>query len=256
MYNVIGDVAGNFLTLKALIEKMPKDSTIICLGDPNDRGPRSKQVIEYLMDNKILINSNHAHMLVEEFIPTGYYEKDLWVNWNGGDRTLESYETDWKTNRIKYYPHGYGYDLTGIIPQSHIDFLKNSPLYMLTDDYLFSHAPINQNDTIEEASDIGLGFENGDIHKSDKSFLWNRYIPDKPNTNLNGKINVFGHMASDHVKVYNSQYRQGIKVCDNEQMDSLKNSDIFGICLDTSSRKVLTGMHFPSMMIYEQEWID
>lgn len=47
----IGDIAGNFKTLKALLDKLP-NKKVILLGDPNDRGPRSNEVIQFIMDNQ------------------------------------------------------------------------------------------------------------------------------------------------------------------------------------------------------------
>ena len=48
--NLIGDIAGNFKTLLALLKKMPDDEPI-GLGDLNDRGPRSREVFDFFMKN-------------------------------------------------------------------------------------------------------------------------------------------------------------------------------------------------------------
>ena len=67
--------------------------------------------------------------------------------------------------------------------------------------------------------------------------------------------------SSDKVKIYTPQFPNGIKVTP-EQMEEYKKSDMFktypiyAICLDTSSAKVLTGMHMPTMTLYTQEYID
>src|SRR5882757_8068391 len=96
-FNVIGDIAGNYKTMLALIAKMPPDATVLSLGDPNDRGPRSKEVIEWLMNNGKLVQSNHAHMMVDcwkQIMMPGaqprYYDDGLWSA-NGGDKTVISY---------------------------------------------------------------------------------------------------------------------------------------------------------------------
>ena len=113
--NVVGDVAGNFKTLKALLEKMPSDSELLCLGDPVDRGPRSKSVVEFLMTNGKTINSNHAHMMVEAWEQSAYpemkpryYGKDVWF-YNGAIQTMGSYDSDWST-KLKFSTYQNGYD--------------------------------------------------------------------------------------------------------------------------------------------------
>ena len=42
---IIGDVHGEYTTLLALLEKIPKDSEIIFVGDLIDRGFRSREVV-------------------------------------------------------------------------------------------------------------------------------------------------------------------------------------------------------------------
>ena len=65
MVNIISDIAGNYKTLMALLEKMPQDEEIISVGDMVDRGPRSKEVIEFFMNNEnaTAIMGNHEHMM-------------------------------------------------------------------------------------------------------------------------------------------------------------------------------------------------
>lgn len=253
MSNVVGDVAGQYLTLKALLDKMPQGE-LICLGDPNDRGPRSKEVIEYLMLNGRTVFSNHAHMLVEEWrqqampgVSPMFYEPGL-MYWNGGQATLESY-----TGKKE------GGNIDKIIPYNHIDWLAKCPMYIEEDNFVMSHAPLHINLSLEEASDLGGGFYEHFDHASDFSLIWNRKVPDRIPKGLNGKVNVFGHNASNMVKIYCKRYPQGIKV-DQERYTQLWNerneNPIWAICIDTSSNKVLTGLHLPTMTIYQQEYID
>ena len=50
---VIGDIHGCFDTFMALVAKLPKDAKICLAGDLIDRGPKSRQVVQYVMDNDI-----------------------------------------------------------------------------------------------------------------------------------------------------------------------------------------------------------
>lgn len=268
-YNIIGDIAGQYLTLKALLAKMPQDAEFICLGDPNDRGPNSRQVIEFLINNGKTINSNHAHLMVEAWeqsvMPgayTRYYEKGIWF-YNGAIQTLSSYDDDW-SNKIGFestqamYETIIGYDedkLWKLIPKDHIEFLKNCPLYIECENYVMTHAPLHEKLSLVQACNLGDGFANGTDIVSDRSLLWNRYVGNKPNPQLEGKINIFGHNSSDSVKVYTPQFANGIKLTPTD-FKEFDMSKVYAICLDTSSSKVLTGLHLPSMTLYQQEYID
>lgn len=268
-YNVVGDVAGQFLTLKALLAKMPQDAELLCLGDPIDRGPRSKEVIEFLMTNGKTVNSNHAHLMVEAWEQSAmpgayprYYEKGIWFQ-NGAIATMTSYDDKW-VEKIDFQTYRNSFDmlirydepkLCAIIPREHIQFLKNCPMYIETDKFAMTHAPLDSKMSLDEASRLGGGFDEDHDYISDRSLLWNRYVSNKPNPKLNGKINLFGHNASDEIKAYTPKYPNGIKLTPDE-FNSFDKTTIYAICLDTSSAKVLTGLHLPTMTLYKQEYID
>ena len=64
MTYIIGDVHGNFQTLKALISKLPKNSEIIFVGDLVDRGLNSKEVIEFIrINNYKCVLGNHEKLM-------------------------------------------------------------------------------------------------------------------------------------------------------------------------------------------------
>lgn len=271
--NVVGDVAGQLKALEALVAKMPV-AELVCLGDPNDRGEDSKGVIEYLMQNGKLIQSNHAHILTEAWLQSAmpghkprYYNKDL-IFHNGGLNTLTSYNYNWDSIlNFEYKMSRYGNTLVSfdedklhnIIPKEHIDFLINCPMFLETDKFIMTHAPIPQNKSLEEACEVGNGFS-GLVSdpKSDSSVLWNRYECKRPNPRLNGKINIYGHNSSTAVKIFCEQYPKGKKVINDTFQDYLKEfgiGDIWAIAMDTSASKKLSGLHLPTMTIYEQEYL-
>lgn len=269
-YNVIGDVAGQYLTLKALIAKMPEDAELLCLGDPVDRGPSSRQVIEFLMHIGKTVNSNHAHLMVEAWEQSAmpgahprYYEKGIWFH-NGAIQTLTSYDTDW-SNKIGFQTYQSGYQtiihynedkLWHIIPKDHIEFLKHCPMYIETDQFVITHAPIFEKSSVMQACNLGTGFNSlKPDNASERSLLWNRSVGHKPNPQLAGRINIFGHNASDNIKVYTPEFANGIKLTP-EAFKEFDMSKVYAICLDTSSSKVLTGLHLPTMTLYQQEYID
>jgi hypothetical protein len=61
------------------------------------------------------------------------------------------------------------------------------------------------------------------------------------------------------VKIYTTQYPNGVKV-NNEGLQNLITTKdkypIYAICVDTSGGKILTGLHLPTMVLYQQNYID
>lgn len=55
--NLVGDAEGNLKTVQALMAKMPQDAYTLLLGDINDRGPDTKGLIQFIMDNPEKIDS-------------------------------------------------------------------------------------------------------------------------------------------------------------------------------------------------------
>jgi len=123
---VIGDIHGCLDPLQRLIEKVkPKQGDeLIFVGDYIDRGPESRQVVDYLLElphRRIFLMGNHEKMLLD-FLDGEDQEMFLA---NGGQATLRSYGGD-----------------ADDIPDAHRAFFKSlRPMYE-TADYLFVHAGI------------------------------------------------------------------------------------------------------------------
>ena len=64
--NLIGDIQGNYHTLRALLKQMP-DEEPVSVGDMVDRGPRSKEVLEFFRLNGKALLGNHEHMMLDYF---------------------------------------------------------------------------------------------------------------------------------------------------------------------------------------------
>lgn len=164
----IGDIHGEINKLNSLLENLNlvKSDTIVFLGDYIDRGKNSKDVIERLIDlsekvNCIFLKGNHEQMVLKMLKTKSETDISYWLM-NGGNETLNSYG-----------------DLIGMM-MLHGKFLKNLKPYYLTEKYLFVHAGINPNKSLEEQNENDL--------------LWVRddFIDKKHN--LKQKI-IFGHTA-------------------------------------------------------------
>ena len=110
MPNIIGDIAGNYNTLMALLKQMP-DEEVISVGDMIDRGPHSKQVLEWFMKNGTAVLGNHEHLLYTS--QTDSYMADIFLR-NGGIATIQSFFPEADVNRLngKHYMYGWLQDET------------------------------------------------------------------------------------------------------------------------------------------------
>lgn len=169
--NIIGDVAGNYETLMALVAKMPKD-TVVSVGDMVDRGPKSKQVLEWFKENGKAIIGNHEHMLIDAYDGTRKYESGIWLT-NGGVRTLTSF--------------GLAPNEIHKMPEDIINWLKSLPYYIETDDFYITHAALPTQ--TPERSLVN------DEYKLD--MVWNRFKPLRCK-----KYNIFGHNHVENVTTY------------------------------------------------------
>lgn len=168
----IGDIHGCAVTLQSLLKKLKSmygtKPTYVFLGDYTDRGPRSREVVQYLLKFQkshtcIFLRGNHDQMLLDA------YEKNDWSLWlhNGGGSTLRSYDS---------HPEDF------TLPEAHYKFFKDTCYYWETDQYLFVHAGLDPGKTVKE------NLKNGDPEE----FMWKRdHI--KISHNEWEKTVVFGH---------------------------------------------------------------
>lgn len=173
---VIGDVHGCYHTLKALLEKIPKNSRIIFVGDLCDRGLYSKDVIELVMNNGYeCVLGNHDYFMID-FVPkllnsTLSDSEKWWFDKGiGGKETIASYKRDMETLK------------------KHIEWLKALPLYIEVDHFFITHGfglPYYKNKDKKEAK---TGLANNRIYDEEK---WgHEWEKDWKNYQV---YNIFGH---------------------------------------------------------------
>jgi serine/threonine protein phosphatase 1 len=129
----IGDIHGCFNSFKELVEnqiKLKKNDKLVLLGDYIDRGAKSKNVIDYIIDLQekgfdiIPLIGNHEKMLLETF--ENEKNKPKWIR-NGGTETLKSFGID---------------SLKNIAPK-YLEFFEKLPYYYSFEKFLFVHAGFN-----------------------------------------------------------------------------------------------------------------
>jgi hypothetical protein len=214
--NVIGDIAGRYNELMELLAKMPPADLTLAVGDLVDRGPKSKEVIEWFMGDPLsreCVHANHENMMLDAChnFPGSPHEHPYWC-YNGGTATLASY---------MYAP----------VPEAHLRWMANRPLWFKSDGLFVSHAPVR------DITRIPPEFDDWQKFCGDEStWPWNRYLSPKPMPN---HFMVYGH---------NSHYREHHYTQDDGEVVH------YASCIDNSACKELMGMHWPTRETFSVEY--
>ncbi|MDY0344903.1 MAG: metallophosphoesterase family protein [Lentimicrobium sp.] len=126
----VGDIHGCFDSFREMVEnriKLQKSDKLILLGDYIDRGYKSKEVIDYIMEltengyDVIPLRGNHEVMLLDAYEDEENFE--LWFI-NGGITTLKSFNIN---------------SIFDIDPK-YITFFRELQYFYSYEDFLFVHA--------------------------------------------------------------------------------------------------------------------
>lgn len=238
---VIGDVHGCHKTLLALLDKIPKDKKerICFAGDLIDRGPRSRQVVEFVMDNGYdCVQGNHEQMMVDF---TYRYDDMLWLG-NGGDITLDSYRPDPDEDKPYLKP-----DIDKEVFEEHRRWMASLPVAIKYEDVktpdgrelVVSHSICHSYWQMLNSK------EESRVKLAKTHIAWNRRfhkIKDQ------GFFNVIGHTPDENnpkIKKIYANIDTGV-FCGYGGWKRFKEGGL----------GYLTALHVPTMTIYQQECID
>lgn len=199
----IGDIHGQLEQLHRVLDLIQADggpdAQIVFLGDYTDRGPDSCGVLNALITgrdagrNWQFIKGNHDRMF-EWFMQDypkheAYLPVDLaWLHPRlGGDTTLASYGVDMTPRSRMFDVHA---DARGLVPASHIDFLKSLPLSFETETLFFAHAGIKPGVPLAD--------------QDEEDLLWIRK-PFHRATGAHPKLIVHGHTPVDVATHYGNR---------------------------------------------------
>ena len=131
---VIGDVHGHYDALIDLLKAIApsSDDQVYFLGDLIDRGPKSAQVVQFVIDNGYqCIRGNHEEMLLD-VLANGQLCPENFQAWlySGGHATVASYGNN--------------------IPQDHIDWISSLPTYLDLGDVWLVHAGVDPQIPLEQ----------------------------------------------------------------------------------------------------------
>jgi len=137
---VLTDVHGCFYTMIRLLNQVAVQhpgAHLISLGDEIDRGPHSRQVVEFMMSNEIpSVQSNHIDLCLAFSAHarrgyrarcSSYYEQDIWL-YNGGEETL----ANWPHHRATE-DQGVPFRDGEYIPDEVLGWMQNLPAYIVPD---------------------------------------------------------------------------------------------------------------------------
>jgi len=195
----IGDVHGRLDLLQRMIEEVDADShdavdrpVLVILGDMIDRGPRSAQVVDLILELRrdrpvVALMGNHERSMLD-FVRAPR-PAHPWLR-NGGDETLRSYgATDLETLDAR----GLQKLIAAVIPHEHVSFFNSLPLAAESTSYFFSHAGIRPEAPLNRQSleDVlwrrdGMG---QDYSRVPKLVVHGHQALDKPSIGLR-RINV------------------------------------------------------------------
>lgn len=198
MIYAIGDVHGQLDMLLEILERIKHDATgrahrVIFIGDLCDRGPDSRGVIEHIMqgqaagENWEVIKGNHDRYL-ENFALYGQLVDPMgttglnWLNPRlGGDKTLLSFGIDPENDPITKREN---------IPETIVNWLKNLPNMILSENCAFVHAGILPNRSFEE--------------QEEQDLLWIR-DPFLTSQEAHGKLIIHGHTIIERVEHFGNR---------------------------------------------------
>jgi serine/threonine protein phosphatase 1 len=213
---VIPDIHGCAKTLRALIEDQIKPSKydwLYFLGDYIDRGPSSREVVDYIMylqqeDYSIrTLLGNHEDYLLKSYDEEqklksflGFRQKNRKKNewlFHGGKQTLESYKL---------------HDLLQF-PEEHLEWMKRLEYYIELDQFILVHA--------------GLNFKEESPFWDKESMLWIRDYEIIPEKIKNKKI-IHGHVPVSLEFIDLSINNKGYRFIDLDNGCYMTKRDGFG----------------------------
>ena len=181
----VGDIHGCLDRLHALHAAIAADlaerpvgrAVLVHLGDLIDRGPDSAGVVDFLAgdprpegigETTTLLGNHEALMLAALDAPEADEAPRLWIV-NGGAEALHSWRVPRQTEPQDWAAH---------LPTAHVAFLRDRPLSLRLDGYLFVHAGIRPGVPLE--------------HQERHDLLWIRepFLSSKAD---HGAVVVHGH---------------------------------------------------------------
>lgn len=222
---IFGDTAGQYDAFVKLIADHRTDEELVILaGDIVDRGPKSREMIEWAKndDNSIVLIGNHEHMMIDWVFEKGVYDVRDWRS-NGGIATVHSYFPDEDS-----YVDG---DNARAAMRQDALWLECQPFYFYRAGLIVTHAPPLMPDKLPSDIDRFLRHPDGRL-----AFVWNR------------RVVTAEDFTGKHLHLYGHNSQEGLRVTN-------KGGKPVAICLDTTWAKKVTAYRWPEGDVLQQPYL-
>lgn len=169
----VSDIHGELDLLNRLLDQVgydPAADQLVLLGDYVDRGPKSMQTLDCVIDlcagGAIALKGNHEDLMLSALGEDG--DENDWKRWvirNGGCTTLQSYGFTDQEIRIRTGENYRRPELHSEALNRHLDFIRSLDLYYETADFLFVHAGIQPGRTAAETDPSELLWIREEFHR-------------------------------------------------------------------------------------------
>ena len=191
-----GDIHGRLDLLERLMSRVDTDilrrpatrPILVFLGDYVDRGPCSRETLDWLLQRKelnecIFLKGNHEQILVNCLDKPRVF--DQWLRL-GGVETLASYGISCgrPTNRAKVVELQDAFHRA--LPRAHLKFFREQQLSFYLGDFFFAHAGVKPNVELSRQKEADLLWIREEFLTSKEDF---------------GKIIVHGHTPTHEIEV-------------------------------------------------------
>lgn len=196
---LISDIHGCMNTLTRLLNALPKPCRLILLGDLIDRGPSSRQVVEFAMEHRIpTVAGNHEDLCLAFYNHAahcaGEYERGIWLS-NGGDKAVRGWNS-WDSRALSERERLQAQGLGGRVPEEVLLWMEALPAYVLGPE---DQLDANGRRLLASHTGYGLSADKGDWFRA----LWGRrsmgdgyWVGQAPDTGEeidDGLFRVYGH---------------------------------------------------------------
>mgnify|MGYP002771633400 FL=1 len=193
----ISDIHGEYEKLCAVIDNIApqKEDTIVFMGDYIDRGPKSREVVDRLIEledecNCVYLIGSHEYAMLHAK-SDDYYN---YLFWNyGGDATVKSYGSFDNIMKI----HG--------------DFFNNLKFYHIQNGYMFIHAGVRIGVPLEQQSEEDMVYIRTEFYKK------KHHLPYKI---------IFGHTE------FNEPQIQDDKICIDTGCGKFKDAPLTAVVIE------------------------
>ena len=239
----IGDVHGDIVALKTLLARLPTLDdldTLVFLGDYIDRGPRSKDVIEFVREVQqrapmkvVTLRGNHEDGWLR--VAGGGWPEFVLPPGNGCLAAYRSYVgVPYKDGDMPTKDEIHALKTGSFFPPEHLEWMQKLEYFYEDDHAIYVHA--------------GLVEQDGRfIHPSDTEnvalLLWVRTI--RFFTEYRGKLIVVGHTSTDNLPPELSSFTP------EDPLDMWVGDSVIGVDTGCGKGGFLTCVELPARKVYE-----